>query len=90
MREHSGWFLFEYFPAYSPELNPVEQCWQYMKNVQMANFVAEQFAPHLLYPPWSFDLKMRNDSRQKQERTRTPKTEIVDFSSSLWYNFFFD
>ena len=33
------WFLFEYFPSYSPELNPVEQCWQQMKNVLMANFV---------------------------------------------------
>jgi len=33
------WFLFEYFPSYSPELNPVEQCWQWMKNVAMANFV---------------------------------------------------
>jgi len=26
-------------PSYSPELNPVEQCWQMMKNVYMANFV---------------------------------------------------
>jgi len=38
-RKHPDWFLFEYFPPYSPELNPVEQCWQYMKNVSMANFV---------------------------------------------------
>lgn len=38
-REHPDWFIFEYFPSYSPELNPVEQCWQHMKNVQMANFV---------------------------------------------------
>ena len=38
-RNHRDWFLFEYFPSYSPELNPVEQCWQYMKNVSMANFV---------------------------------------------------
>jgi transposase len=34
-----GWFLFEYLPSYSPELNPVEQCWNQMKNVSMANFV---------------------------------------------------
>ena len=33
------WFLFEYFPSYSPELNPVEQCWQHMKNVSMTNLV---------------------------------------------------
>ena len=32
-------FEFEYFPSYSPELNPVEQCWQYMKNVVLVNFV---------------------------------------------------
>ena len=38
-RVHPDWFLFEYLPAYSPELNPVEQCWQYMKNVSMPNFV---------------------------------------------------
>jgi transposase len=38
-REHSDWFIFEELPAYSPELNPVEQCWNMMKNVYMANFV---------------------------------------------------
>jgi transposase len=31
--------MFEYLPSYSPELKPVEQCWQVMKNVYMANFV---------------------------------------------------
>ena len=39
-RTHPEWFVFEYLPSYSPELNPVEQCWQWMKNVAMANFVA--------------------------------------------------
>jgi hypothetical protein len=38
-REHPDWFVFEYLPAYSPELNPVEQCWQMMMCVLMANFV---------------------------------------------------
>jgi transposase len=38
-RERPDWFLFEYFPSYSPELNPVEQCWNQMKNVLMVNFV---------------------------------------------------
>jgi len=37
--KRSDWFLFEYLPSYSPELNPVEQCWNQMKNVTMANFV---------------------------------------------------
>jgi transposase len=30
-RVHPNWFVFEYLPSYSPELNPVEQCWQMMK-----------------------------------------------------------
>ena len=38
-REHPDWFIFEELPAYCPELNPVEQCWNVMKNVYMANFV---------------------------------------------------
>jgi len=38
-RTNPHWFLFEYLPSYSPELNPVEQCWQHMKNVSMVNFV---------------------------------------------------
>jgi len=37
--EHPDWFIFEELPAYCPELNPVEQCWNTMKNVLMANFV---------------------------------------------------
>jgi len=33
------WFEFEYFPAYSPELNPVESCWNKMKREYLPNFV---------------------------------------------------
>jgi Transposase and inactivated derivatives len=40
-RTHPDWFVFEYFPSYSPELNPVEQCWQWMKNVFLVNYVAK-------------------------------------------------
>ena len=38
-RTNPDWFIFEYLPSYSPELNPVEQCWHWMKNVQLVNFV---------------------------------------------------
>jgi len=34
-----NWFEFHYFPSYSPELNPVEPCWNQIKNVYLANFV---------------------------------------------------
>lgn len=37
-REHPEWFHFERLPTYSPELNVVEQCWNQIKNVEMANF----------------------------------------------------
>lgn len=39
-QHHPNWFLIEYLPAYSPELNPVEQCWQWMKNVVLVNRVS--------------------------------------------------
>jgi len=37
--ERPDWFEFEYFPVYSPELNPVEYCWNTMKNQYLSNFV---------------------------------------------------
>ena len=37
--ERPDWFEFEYFPAYSPELNPVEFCWNKMKNDYLPNFI---------------------------------------------------
>ncbi len=37
--EHPDWFEFFNFPTYSPELNPVEQCWRQMKHVYLCNFV---------------------------------------------------
>ncbi len=36
--EYPHWFDFYYFPTYSPELNPVEQCWHHTKDVELANF----------------------------------------------------
>jgi len=36
---HPDWFEFEYFPPYSPELNPVEPCWNQIKNVYLPCFV---------------------------------------------------
>lgn len=37
--EHPGWFEFEHFPSHSPELNPVESCWNHGKDVYFPNFV---------------------------------------------------
>jgi transposase len=37
-REHPHWFRCERLPTYSPELNIVEQCWNPIKNVALANF----------------------------------------------------
>lgn len=38
---HPSWFQFEELPAYSPELNPVEPCWNHTKHGDLANFVPE-------------------------------------------------
>jgi transposase len=35
------WFRFEELPGYSPELNPVEQCWKHTKYDKLPNFIPE-------------------------------------------------
>jgi hypothetical protein len=40
-RRHPGWFTFEFLPPYSPELNPVEQCWNHTKYADLANFIPD-------------------------------------------------
>jgi hypothetical protein len=39
--QHPDWFEFEELPAYSPELNPVEQCWKHAKYDDLPNFIPE-------------------------------------------------
>lgn len=42
LRERFGKrFDVEWLPAYAPELNPVEQIWNYSKYSQLANFIPE-------------------------------------------------
>jgi transposase len=36
---HPNWFQFEELPGYSPELNPVEQCWKHVKYDDLPNFI---------------------------------------------------
>jgi hypothetical protein len=40
-KHHPDWFEFEWLPAYSPELNPVEQCWNHTKYADLANFIPD-------------------------------------------------
>ena len=35
------WFQFEWLPAYAPELNPVEQCWNHTKYSDLPNFIPD-------------------------------------------------
>jgi transposase len=39
--EHPDWFRFEWLPAYAPDLNPVEQCWNHAKYTDLANFIPD-------------------------------------------------
>lgn len=43
---HPKWFDWEWLPAYAPELNPVEQCWNHTKYADLANFIP-QHVDHL-------------------------------------------
>lgn len=36
-RHHPNWFEFEWLPPYSPELNPIEQCWSHTKCHELSN-----------------------------------------------------
>jgi len=38
---HPRWFGFEWLPAYAPDLNPVEQCWNHTKYADLANFIPD-------------------------------------------------
>ncbi len=38
-QHHPDWFDFEWLPAYAPELNPVEQCWNHTKYADLPNFI---------------------------------------------------
>lgn len=36
---HGDWFEFEWLPAYAPELDPVEQCWNHAKCTDLAHLI---------------------------------------------------
>jgi transposase len=38
---HPDWFTFEWLPAYSPQLNPVEQSWKHTKYDDLPNFIPD-------------------------------------------------
>jgi transposase len=40
-KHHPTWFTFEPLPPYSPELNPVEQCWTHTKYADLPNFIPD-------------------------------------------------
>jgi transposase len=40
-QHHPNWFHFEELPSYSPDLNPVEQCWKHTKYDELPNFIPE-------------------------------------------------
>ena len=41
---HPEWFQFEWLPAYAPELNPVEQCWNHTKYHDLSNFIPKDLS----------------------------------------------
>ena len=41
---NASWLTVEPLPGYAPELNPVEQCWAWIKNGPLANYCAANLA----------------------------------------------
>ena len=58
--QHPDWFLFEWLPAYAPELNPVEQCWNHTKYSDLPNFIPDD-VDHLGTAIWESMLEQRQD-----------------------------
>jgi len=44
IEDNAGWLHVETLPGYSPELNPVEQCWAWVKNGPLAHYCAPTLA----------------------------------------------
>jgi transposase len=59
---HPDWFQFEWLPAYSPELNPVEQCWNHTKYADLPNFIPDD-VDHLGTAVHESMLEQREDQR---------------------------
>ena len=57
---HPDWFQFEWLPAYAPELNPVEQCWQHTKYADLPNFIPDDL-DHLQTAVCESILEQRKD-----------------------------
>lgn len=58
--EHPDWFEFEWLPAYAPELNPVEECWNHTKYADLPNFVPDDL-DHLQTAVHESMLEQRDD-----------------------------
>lgn len=54
------WLAVEWLPAYAPDLNPVEQCWNHAKYAQLPNFVPKNI-DHL-------QTKVANAIRQQRSK----------------------
>jgi len=58
--ERPDWFDFEWLPAYAPELNPVEQCWNHTKYADLPNFIPDDL-DHLQTAVYESMLEQRED-----------------------------
>jgi transposase len=60
--ERPGWFTFEWLPAYAPELNPVEECWNHTKYADLPNFIPDDL-DHLQATVCQSLLEQREDQK---------------------------
>jgi len=44
LKEQRRWLIVEWFPAYAPELNPIEYLWSASKRKDFANFCPDTMA----------------------------------------------
>jgi len=61
-QHHPDWFTFEFLPAYSPELNPTEQCWNHTKYTDLPNFIPDDLE-HLTHAVGNAITKQSHDQK---------------------------
>jgi transposase len=67
LADNAAWLVVHRFPAYAPELNPVEYVWSPMKGHDLANFCPDTIG------------QIQHQVDKAHQRLRSDPTELYDF-----------
>jgi transposase len=70
-RENEAWLRLEILPAYSPELNPTEKSWRYVKTKKLNASAAKD------------KLELRSKVKKSIRETKKDRATVASFFSEL-------